>query len=164
MSNAEEILNVYCSDLVEGYGRFIIITTSQFYKNGKDIISEVFIFGLDQDFFQGQVIHYHYHEGDDEMIVPIDFSYMEKEATSQARNIINKLQHDYYQKNKDIDAMSRNFDFHKIEEINISQLRTRKSYVVNIQDIFRKTNSNRLKDYLTLILSLNGKIIISQYK
>ena len=153
MTKNEAIFKCYCSDLVYGFGRFIVITTSQLHKNQKDIISEAFIFGFDTSgIFQGIQVKYKYHIGD-EKIANFDLQYMENEAQNQARILIYKLQQEKHKQTKDIDYLRKDFEFKECNKNSIISLKNIQDYSRELTQLTKWTINKELRKYIAMILS-----------
>lgn len=162
MSTNEALFKCYCSDFIYGFGRFIVITTSQRHENQKDIIAEAFIFGFDTSgIFQGIQIKYKYHTGDDK-IANFDLQYMENEAQNQARILIYNLQQEKCKQTKDIDFLRKDFEFKGCRRNSIISLKNVQSYESELKQLTKWTINNELREYVVLILSF-PKLSIETY-
>ena len=162
MSENKGLFKCYCSDLVYGFGRFIIITTSQYCENHKDIIAEVFVLGFDAaGLFQGNQIKYEYRMGD-EKLVNFDLAYMENEAQNQARKLIFDFQQGKYKQTKDIDYLRRDFEFKECRRNSIISLKNTHGYEKELKQITKWTINDELREYIQLILSF-PKLSIETY-
>ncbi len=163
MTKNKALFKCYCSNLIYGFGRFIVITTSQHYENQNDIIAEAFIFGFDTPgIFQGIQIKYKYHTGD-EKIAKFDLEYMENEAQNQARILIYKLQEERYEQTKDIDLFRKDFEFKECRKNYIISLKNAQDYTRELEQLTKWTINNELHEYIVSILSF-PKLSIENYK
>jgi hypothetical protein len=148
---------VYCSDWLYGFGRFIVITTSQYEANGKDITSEAFVFAFDtapqEKRFNARIINYKANL-ETEGIINIDLKFMEEEAQRQARNLIYEYQYEKYKKTKDTDLMDRTFKLSLCDKDALISLKISGDYEPELRTIIKDSKSEDLKKYLSLILSL----------
>jgi hypothetical protein len=162
MTTNESFFKCYCSDHTFGFGRFIVITTSQYHDNKKDIVAEAFIFGLDTSgIFQGIQVKYKHHTGD-EKIANFDLQYMENEARNQARILIYKLQQDKYKNTKDIDFLRKDFEFKECDKNSIISLKNTQDYAQELAQLTKWTINSELSDYILIILSF-PKLTIETY-
>ena len=153
MTINKAIFKCYCSELVYGFGRFIVITTSQLHENQKDIIPEGFIFGFDTSgIFQGIQVKYNYHTGD-EKIANFDLQYMENEAQNQVRILIYKLQQEKYKETKDIDYLRKDFEFKECNKNFIISLKNSQEYSRELKQLTMWTINEELREYIAMILS-----------
>jgi hypothetical protein len=162
MSENKGLFKCYCSDFVYGFGRFIVITTSQYCENHKDMIAEVFILGFDTaGLFQGNQIKYEYRIGD-EKLVNFNLAYMENEAQNRARYLIFNFQQEKYKQTKDIDYLRRDFEFKECRRNSIISLKSTHGYEKELRQITKWTINDELREYIELILSF-PKLSIEPY-
>jgi hypothetical protein len=148
--------NVYCSDWLTGFGRFVVITTSQYDTNGKDITSEAFVFGLDSaptiKRFTGQLIHYEDNpEARD--VVNVDLLFMEEEAQRQARNMIYEYQYEEYTKTNRSELIDSGYKLLPCNKNILITLKVSGNYEAELQSIANDTRSSGLRDFISRILS-----------
>lgn len=157
--------NVYRSDWLYGFGRFIVITTSQYDINGADIISEAFVFAFDSvpqtKPFQAMMINYKSNP-ENKGKINIDIPFMEQEAQRQAMNCIYEYQYEEYNKSKDIDLIDKTFKLQPVKADALISLKINGDYEAELKSVVEYTKSDDLKKYITLILSL-PKLEIKNY-
>ena len=146
----------YYSDWLFGFGRFIVITTSQYDTSGMDIVAEAFVFAYDmapqQKQFSGQRLVYKAKK-EDKGISNIDLGFMENEARTCARNIIGQFQIKKYKKTKDSDLLDMSFKLNPCEKEVLISLKVSGQYREEMELITQKIKSEDLKKYLLLLLS-----------
>ncbi len=150
----DEDFNVYCSDWLYGFGQFVVITTSQYIENGKDIRAEVFVFAGDTDTqvkcFKAKVINYK-AKAETQGIVNIDLEFMKKEALRRARILIYQCQWAEYDKTKNKDLIDRTFQLEPCDKLTLIEI---DDYDTELKFIKERTKSEGLKQYISTLLSL----------
>lgn len=139
------MLSYYRSDLVLGYGRFIVITSSQQIEDCRDTIVETFVFGFDT---QGIFESYR------NIIAGNGIEFVQQEALTAVRNIIHKYQQDKYRETKDSEYINNDINFYEFKEAdeNVIILLKNKGYRQKLEQIERDTNCAELSKYLKSIL------------
>lgn len=157
--------NIYCTDWLFGFGRFVVITTSQYDENGKDITSEAYILSFDTapnvKRFKARSIHYRDNPETQDMI-KIDTKFMEQEAQRQARNLIYEFQYQEYKKKSDPDLMDSSYNLVSCEQDVLITLKISGDYESELKSISDNTKAGGLKEYIDLILSF-PKLEIRDY-
>lgn len=152
--------NIYSSEWLHGFGRFIVLTTSQHVPNGKDITSEAYIFALDSPpatkRFNKREIYYEYNSAAGDMNA--DLSFMVEEAQQQARNMIYEYQYAEYEKNKDLALMNSSNKLIECQPNILLTLKTHGNYEEELKSIQAETKSDGLRKYISYILSFQIKI------
>jgi len=162
MSEKKALFKCYCSDIIYDFGRFVVITTSQYCENHKDIIAEVFVLGLDtEELFQGNQIQYRYKMGD-EKLVDFDLSYMENQALEHARKLISYFQQERYKIAREVEYLRKDFEFEECGKSAILSLKHAHDYENSLRRITEWTVNDELREYLELILSF-PKLSIKPY-
>jgi hypothetical protein len=160
----KEIFNVYCSNWLYGFGRFIAITTSHQDSEGKDITSEAFVFLLDctpqVKRFKAREINY---TADPETHTEeINLITMEQEAQRQARNLIYEYQYEEYTKNKDINYMGT-IELARCSRDILISLKIGCGYEAELKSIADDTKSEELREYISRLIRL-PKLVIRDKK
>jgi|GEM_PF-4633471 len=162
MIDNDALVKFYCSDFVYDFGRFVVITTSQYLKNHKDIIAEVFVLGFDTEgLFKDNQLIYKYSMGAEKIEI-FDLAYMESEALNQARILIFKFQIEKYKQTKNIEYQRRDFEIKECKRSIIISLKNAFNYENELKVITKHTINYELREYIELILSI-PKLTITSY-
>lgn len=154
--------NVYCSEWVFGFGRFIAIITSKSDVNGKEMSAEVFVFAFDmapQKIFSHRVMIYCEKP---EVKGIIDLSFMEQMALQEARNLIYSHQYKKYMQTKDTRLMENTYKFVPADANLLITLKISGNYETELRFVMENTKSEELKKYISLILSF-PRLEIKEY-
>jgi hypothetical protein len=155
-----QLFRVYSRQLLYGVGRFLVVTTSQYDENGKNITAEVFVFAYDtapeeKRFNIGGI---KYTENPELHAPNIDLEYIERLAQQKAKNIICAHQLAEYRKTKEIEYIrDRPIELSRCDNAALIDLKYN-GYEAELKKDAEHSKSEELRKLINVILNVKMEI------
>lgn len=150
---------IYGTDWIYGIGRVVLVTT--FQSSGRQLTSEVFLFGLDRvtdkKLFGQRVITHTIPEDVEDRI--IDLGCMENEAKEQGRNIIQQERWRLFKETNERAHILESFELYEVSDNTVlSSLKISGGFEEELKQVSQNTKSDRLRAYLKFLLSITIEV------